>query len=57
MLLERWRPGDKGDAQAIVDQGEPTRRQREALTIGAGDFCRSLPKFSDEQQTISGRPW
>ena len=37
MPVERRRPRDEGEAQAVVDHGEPAGGQREALAIGAGD--------------------
>jgi hypothetical protein len=37
MLLKRWRPRDERKAQTVADHGEPARRQREALAVGAGD--------------------
>jgi hypothetical protein len=37
MPVERRRPRDEGEAQAVVDHREPAGGQREALAIGAGD--------------------
>ena len=38
MLLKRRRQGDEREPEAVVDHGEPTGGEREALAICAGDM-------------------
>jgi hypothetical protein len=37
LLLQGRPPGHKLETETIIDHGEPTRRQRDALAIDAGD--------------------
>ena len=37
LFLQRQRPGDELKSQAIIDHGEPARRERDSLTVDASD--------------------
>ncbi len=45
VLLKRRCPRDEREPEAIVDHGEATGGQREALAIGAGDMIAGNGRF------------
>src|SRR6266436_8998161 len=45
MLLKRRRPGDERKPEAVVDHGEATGGQCEALAVGAGDMIAAGSRF------------